>query len=281
VPDPFALCSAVPDLARQLLHVTTTADATPTAATAAVRLTYQLITTQLHAPSATDTLGELPREISSRTAKEATAPGLCEYWLSCDIGLAQHMLQRLLQYAVSLVTSTVDNDSSADISGLTLQMVRKLPCSAFHGVVPTLSSVAVQLAASEVHTNTDSALDTLWCAVLEGVAKEGICGCWENLQQPSASAVPGTEATIAAPETLSTLAQALLAKHDSVLEILQSATAITQARCPVGSSSELSKRVQDTTMFLFPTAVAAFTGTGTDGLAKLEEVAEFAQRSGW
>jgi hypothetical protein len=290
-PDPVDLCSAAPDLVSPLMHMIATVDATPTAATAAVCFTYQLIITELHVPSATGTQALLAREVPpthlqqqavpQHTAEEVTAPELRAYWLSCGTGLAQKMLQRLLQYAGSLVISTLDCDSSAHSSRLTLQVVRELPCSALHGVVPTLSSVATQLAASEVHTNTDSALDTLWCAVLEGVAKEGICSSWENLQQHSASTVPGTQATITEPDALSTLAQTLLAKHDSVLVILRSATAFTQARCPTGSSSKLSKRVQDTTMLLFPTAVAAFTGVGTDGIAKPEEVAEFALRSGW
>jgi hypothetical protein len=286
-PDPVAVCSAAPDLVRQLLHLITTVDVTPTAATAAVRFTYQLIITELHVLDATGAQAVLPRKVSpthvqqravsQNIAVEVTAPVLCEYWLSCDPGLARHMLQRLLQYAGSLVISTLDADSSAHISRLALQVVRELSCSAFRGVVPTLSSVAAQLVASGVHTTKHDAIVTLWCAVLEAISNEGICSSWENLQQHSESTVPGTQTTITAPDALGTLAQALVAKHDSVLEILRSATAFTQAR----SSSKLSKRVQDTTMLLFPTAVAAFTGTGSAGLAKLEEVAEFAQRSGW
>jgi hypothetical protein len=289
-PDPVVLCSAAPDLARQLLHVVTTVDATPTAATAAVCFTYELIMTELHVPNATGTQAELPRKVSSRTAMRDTVPVLCEYWLSCDTGLAQHVLQRLLQYAASLVISTLDNDSSAHISGLTLQVVRELPCSALHGVVPTLSSIAGQLGACSIHLPNDSALVTLWCAVLEAITKEGICSSWESLQQHSASSVPGTQATITAPDALSTLAQTLLAKHDSVLVILRSATAFTQARYPTGSSSELSAQLHDTTMLLFPTAVAAFTQTASDdpaadpvtrGQATLEEAREFGQLSGW
>jgi hypothetical protein len=300
-PDPVVLCSATPDLTRQLLHVITTADATPNAATAAACLTYQLIITELHVPSATGTQAVLPRKVSpthvqqqavsQNIAVEVTAPVLCEYWLSCDPGLARHMLQRLLQYAASLVTSTLDADSSAHISRLALQVVRELSCSAFRGVVPTLSSVAAQLVASGVHTTKHDAIVTLWCAVLEAISNEGICSSWESLQQHCASTVPGTQATIVAPDALSTLAQTLLVKHGSVLEILRSATAFAQARCPASSSSsELNVQVHHATLLLFPIALAAFTQTttseavawsDTSGLSELEEVAEFAQRSGW
>jgi hypothetical protein len=290
-PDPFALCSAMPDLVRHLLHMITTADATLNAATAAVCFTYELIMPELHVLNATGTQAELPRKVSSRTAMGDTAPVLCEYWLGCDTGLAQHVLQRLLQYAASLVTSTVDNDSSARISGLTLQVARKLPCIAFRGVVPTLSSIAGQLGACSIHKPNDSALVTLWCAVLEAITKEGTCSSWESLQQHSASSVPGTQATITAPDALSTLAQTLLAKHDSVLVILRSATVFTQARCTASSSSsELNVQVHDATLLLFPIALAAFTETissdavaGSDirDPAGLGEVAEFAQQSGW
>jgi hypothetical protein len=299
-PDPVALCGSVTNLVPQLLHAISTIGATPTAATAAVRFTYQLIITELHVLDATGTQAVLPRKVppthvqqlavSQNIAVEVTAPVLCEYWLSCDSGLAQHMLQRLLQYAACLVTSKLNNDSSAHISGLTLQVVRELPCSALHGVVPTLSSVAAQLVASGVHMNEDSVLDTLLCSVLEASTKEGICSSWKSLQQPSASTVPGTQATIVAPDALSTLEQTLLVKHDSVLEILRNATAFTQARCPASSSTELNVQVHDATLLLLPIALAAFTQTttseavawsDTSGLSELEEVAEFAQRSGW